>query len=149
MIQNRSKYNVSKNTNKRTYNGIVFDSEMEMKYYRDVILPKYKSGEIIEYKRQVPYELVPKFKKSNETVRAVVYRADFLVKYNNESEVVIDVKGMADSVAKLKRKLFYYKYPNVNYIWITYVKKYGGWILYDELQKLRRKEKSQKVTERI
>ena len=37
---NKSKYNVDKDTTKRIYNGIVFDSVLEMKYYRDVILPQ-------------------------------------------------------------------------------------------------------------
>lgn len=143
-MQTRSKFNVSKDTSRRTYDGIVFDSEMEMKYYRDVVLPKYNSGEIVKYDMQVPYELVPKFKKDGKTVRSIVYKADFYIEYVDGRAEVIDIKGMADSVAKLKRKLFYYKYPDVNYIWITYVKKFGGWVLYDDVQKLRRQEKKNK-----
>lgn len=143
-MQTRSKFNVSKDTSRRTYDGIVFDSEMEMKYYRDVVLPKYNSGEIVKYDMQVPYELVPKFKKDGKTVRSIVYKADFYIEYADGRAEVIDIKGMADSVAKLKRKLFYYKYPDVNYVWITYVKKFGGWVLYDDVQKLRRQEKKNK-----
>ena len=33
----RSKFNVDKDKEKRTYNNIVFDSQLEMKYYRDVL----------------------------------------------------------------------------------------------------------------
>ena len=42
----RTKFNVDKSVSKRTCEGIVFDSATEMKYYRDVILPKLGSGEI-------------------------------------------------------------------------------------------------------
>ena len=52
----RSKYNVDKDTAKRTYNNIVFDSVLEMKYYRDVILPNVESGLIKYYELQKEYE---------------------------------------------------------------------------------------------
>ena len=140
----RSKFNVSKDTSKRTYNNIIFDSELEMKYYRDVLLPLAESGEIVEYELQRKYELQPKFKYANNTIRAIDYIADFYIKYRDGHEVVIDTKGMPDSVAKLKRKMFHYKYPDVDYKWMTCIKKYGGWIEYDEYQKLKREEKKNK-----
>ena len=137
----RSKFNVSSDKTKRTYDNIVFDSELEMKYYRDVILPMYKNGEITYYELQKKYELQPKFKYENQSVRAIDYVADFFIIYKNGNQEVIDTKGMADSVAKLKRKLFWYKYPDVTYKWLTYVKKYGGWVEYDFVQKQRRANK--------
>ena len=57
---------------------------------------------------------------------------------------VIDTKGMPDGVAKLKRKLFWFRYPSVNYIWMTYLKKFGGWITYEDAQTLRKEEKRNK-----
>ena len=42
-----SKFNVSKDKTRRTFAGIIFDSELEMKYYRDFVLPKIESGEKI------------------------------------------------------------------------------------------------------
>ena len=42
----RSKFNVDKDKEKRTYNNIVFDSQLEMKYYRDVLCPAVESGEV-------------------------------------------------------------------------------------------------------
>ena len=57
VVENRTKYNVDKQTARRTYNGIVFDSELEMKYYRDVILPQVGSGSIVDYELQKSYEL--------------------------------------------------------------------------------------------
>ena len=65
----RSKYNVSSNKERRTFGGIVFDSELEMKYYRDVVQPKVNSGEIVKYELQKKYELQPAFKYNGKLVR--------------------------------------------------------------------------------
>ena len=140
----RTKFNVDKNTEKRTYNGIVFDSILEMKYYRDVLLPKVESGEIINYVLQKPYELQPKFVHNGKAIRPIQYVADFYIAYKDGSEEVIDTKGYGDQVAILKRKIFWYHYPDVDYKWVTYVKKYGGWIDYEEYKKLKKIDKAKK-----
>lgn len=140
----RSKYNVSSDKSKRTYNDIIFASELEMKYYRDVVLPLFEDGKIVEFELQKKYELQPKFKHENKTIRAVDYVADFVLKYSDGHEEVIDTKGMPDAIAKLKRKLFWFKYPELDYKWLTYIKKFGGWIEYDEYQRLKREEKKKK-----
>lgn len=57
----RNKYKVSAKED-RTYDGVVFDSKAEMKYYRDVVLPGVANGTIVDYQLQKPYELQPKFK---------------------------------------------------------------------------------------
>ena len=115
-----------------------------MKYYRDVILPLSRSGEIVRYELQKPYELQPKFHNGVKTVQPIVYVADFFIEYNDGHTEVIDTKGCSDSVARMKRKMFWYLYPNENYKWLTYVKKYGGWIDYDEVNRLRRAAKRAK-----
>jgi hypothetical protein len=69
---------------------------------------------------------------------------DFYVEYSNGRIEVVDTKGMSDSVAKIKRKLFWYKYPDVDYRWVTYIKKYGGWRDYDVVKALRKEEKYNK-----
>ncbi|MBQ2396890.1 MAG: DUF1064 domain-containing protein [Bacteroidales bacterium] len=140
----RSKFNVDKDTSKRTYNGIIFDSILEMKYYRDVILPNVESGQIVKYELQKEYVLQPKFTRNNKSVLPIKYVADFYVVYNNGHEEVIDTKGMPDSVALLKRKMFWYHFPDVDYKWMTYVKKFGGWLEYDVVKKLRSEEKKTK-----
>lgn len=140
-IISRSKFNVDKNTEKRTYNGIVFDSILEMRYYRDVICPKVESGDITDVQLQVKYELQPKFVHDGKSVQAINYVADFVVTYSNGIMEVIDTKGCPDSTALLKRKLFWYHYPTVDYKWITWVKKFGGWIDYEEYKRLKREEK--------
>lgn len=143
----RSKFNVSNNKDKRTYDGIVFDSELEMKYYRDVICPKFNSGEIVKFELQKPYELQPKFKRNGKTILPIKYVADFYILYKDGYEEVIDTKGCPDNVANLKRKLFWYVFPSIDYKWITYVKKFGGWIEYEECKRRRREEKK-KLTEK-
>ena len=140
----RSKYNVDKDTAKRTYNNIVFDSVLEMKYYRDVILPNVESGLIKYYELQKEYELQPKFTHNGKTVLPIKYVADFYIEYTDGHKEVIDTKGLPDSVALLKRKMYWYHYPDVDYKWITYVKKYGGWLDYDTVKKLRLQEKKNK-----
>ena len=141
----RSKFNVSKNIEKRTCDGIVFDSEMEMKYYRDVLCPLEKSGDIVYYEMQKPYELQPKFVHDGKIVQPIKYVADFYVRYKDGHEEVIDVKGCPDSVAVLKRKLFWYNYPILQYRWITYVKKFGGWVDYEVAKKQRALNKKEKM----
>ena len=143
----RSKYNVDKDTAKRTYNNIVFDSVLEMKYYRDVILPNVESGLIKYYELQKEYELQPKFTHNGKTVLPIKYVADFYIEYTDGHKEVIDTKGLPDSVALLKRKMYWYHYPDVDYKWITYVKKYGGWLDYDTVKKLRSQEKKNKKVE--
>lgn len=143
----RSKYNVSSDTEKRTCNGIVFDSVMEMKYYRDVVLPGVESGDITHYELQKPYELQPKFTRDGRSVRAITYVADFYIEHSDGSNEIIDIKGAADSVAKLKRKLMWFRYPDYRYVWLTYVKKFGGWIDYEAATKLRKQVKLLKQKE--
>lgn len=148
----RTKFNVDQsNYQKRSLDGIVFDSEMEMKYYRDVVLPLKGSGELLKCELQKEYELQPKFTHNGKTVLPIVYVADFYLKYADGHEEVIDVKGHADTTARMKRKLFWYKYPDIHYQWVTYVKKYGGWCDWDDVNRLRsaaRREKKKLLEEK-
>ena len=65
----RTKFNVSKNPAGRTFEGIVFDSAMEMQYYRDFVLPRMTRGEIVSCDRQVKFPLQEKFKRKNSEKR--------------------------------------------------------------------------------
>ena len=136
----KTKYGVKKDISDRTYDNIVFDSKLEMNYYRDVVLPKYTSGEIKEFELQKEYILQPGFIYEGKKVLPVKYVADFQILYSDGHEEVIDCKGFPDHVAPLKRKLFWYKYPTIHFVWMAYCKKYGGWLEYSELQKLRKKK---------
>ena len=145
----RTKFNVDKNKEKRTYDGIVFDSKMEMRYYRDVVLPQVRSGDITKYELQKQYILQPKFTYDDKVVRPIVYVADFYVEYKDGRIEVIDTKGCPDSVAKIKRKMFWYIYPDITYRWICYSKidgneENGGWCDYEHVQEQRIERKKAK-----
>ena len=141
-----SKFNVAKDKTDRIYNGIVFDSAIEMKYYRDVVIPGLESGEIVNCERQKVYILQEKFQHAGKTISAITYKADFVVQYKDGSLCVVDIKGCPDNVAKLKRKLFWFKYPDISYEWIGYSKLDGGWTTYEKIQAGRKERK--KIKER-
>lgn len=134
----RSKFNVSADKSNRTFDGIVFDSAMEMRYYSEVVCPAVECGLIKNFELQKKYILQPKFTRAGKTVSAITYIADFYIKYADGHEEVIDIKGFPDSVALLKRKMFWALYPDMDYKWLTHVKKYGGWIEYEDLKAARR-----------
>jgi hypothetical protein len=145
----RSKFNVGKDVAKRTCDGIVFDSIMEMKYYRDVVLPQVRSGNIVHYELQKKYILQPKFQNGNKIVQPIIYVADFFLEYADGTIIVIDTKGCPDSVAKIKRKMFWFQYPEVTYKWICYSRidgneGNGGWCEYEYVQEQRKKRKREK-----
>lgn len=142
----RTKYNVSKDISKRTFDGIKFDSEMEMRFYKDIILPYTGSGHIVHYELQKPFELQPKFQHGGRVVRAIEYVADFYLEMSDGHRYIIDVKGLPDSVAKLKRKMMFFKYPDLDYRWITHSRIDGGWVEYEAVKKARklRREKRKK-----
>lgn len=112
-----SKYHVAAKGD-RTYDGIVFDSKAEMEYYRDVVLPLVAAGEIVQYELQKSFELQPGFRYNGKAVRAITYVCDFYLVYKDGHTEVIDVKGMATPEAKLKRKMFLYKYPEKKLLWV-------------------------------
>jgi hypothetical protein len=143
----KSKFNVSDDVSKRTYNEVVFDSQLEMKYYRDVLLPQVQSGNIINYELQKEYILQQKFIRNGKTVQPIKYVADFFIVYKDGHEEVVDTKGMPDTTALLKRKMFWFHYPDVDYKWVCYSKIDGGWCDYETVKKARserKKEKQQK-----
>lgn len=144
MMLGRSKYNVSKDVSSRTYDGVVYDSAMEMKFFRDVAKPMLDNGELVSCERQVLFVLQESFTYNGKKIREIAYVADFVLKYADGKEIVVDVKGMADSVALLKRKMFWYKYPNVHYVWMCHSAKDGGWVTYEEVAERRRNDKKLK-----
>lgn len=66
------------------------------------------------------------------------------MEYANGSSEVVDVKGMKTPEAQMKRKMMWYKYPDVCFRWVTYVNKTVGWVEYDEAQKIRKMNKRSK-----
>ena len=114
-----SKYNVDNSALgklKRTFDGILFDSLLECRFYKEVIIPKIKSGEILSVNRQVKYKLLPSFVYKNRKIQGVNYVSDF---------DIIDVKGFVKQIDKIKSKMFKYKYTDLSLKFIGYTKELG------------------------
>lgn len=130
-----SKYN----SKKVEIDGIKFDSKLEAEYYEYLKLLKQSNG-IKNFILQPKYKLLDRFEKDGKKYREMNYIADFEVLHNDDGREIIDVKGFETADFKIKRKLFDNKYPDLLLTLITKApKKYGGgWILLDELKKLRK-----------
>ena len=123
-----SKYNVDNSAFgklKRTFDGILFDSLLECRFYKEVIIPKIKFGEIKNVNRQVKYELLPSFVYKNRKIQGVNYISDFDISYSNGDFEVVDVKGFVKPIDKIKSKLFKYRYLNLNLKFVGYTKELG------------------------
>ena len=134
--------NVSKyNAKKVEYKGVVFDSKVECDYYQ--YLERNLGDGYDRIELQPRYELIPKLDKQRKTE----YIADFALFKDDVLVEVIDVKGMPTEVAKLKAKIFRYQNREIPLTWICKAPKYTGqeWITYEELIKVRRKRKKEKM----
>ena len=128
------------NNNKITVDGITFDSKHEAQYY-ELLKEKKAAGLILNYELQPQYELQPAFKRDGKTIRAITYTADFLVYHLDGTEEVVDIKGMETQQGIMRRKMFWYKYPDLKLTWLSRSIKYGdenGWIEYDALKRKRK-----------
>lgn len=124
----RSKYWAEKNT----VDGIKFDSRVESDYYL------YLKSLGKEFTLQPKYLLQEKFiNNQGENIRPIYYIADFAY-----DDIVVDIKGMPTQAAKLKRKLFMKKYPNLKLQWLVRYK--WEWVDYFENEKRKRKNKREK-----
>lgn len=141
IIIGRTKYNVSKDKSRRTYEQIIFDSETEMTYYRDWILPRIESGEIIKCDRQVKYVLQPAFELNGKKYCDVSYISDFDITYADGRFEVIDVKGMVKPMDNLHKKMFLYHYPTLKLVWIGKSLIDGGYVPIEVINKGRKERK--------
>lgn len=101
----RSKYNAKK----VVIDNIKFDSKAEAAYYQQLKLLKM-SGEVVSFDLQPEFILQDSFVKNGKKYHAIKYRADFLVRYKDGHEELIEVKGMLTNEFILKRKLFEMRY---------------------------------------
>lgn len=89
---------------------IKFDSKKEGNRYLELKL-LLKAGKIRDLELQKKFELQPKYKMNNKTIRAISYVADFVYFDVDKKEMIVeDTKGFRTEVYKLKKKLFEYKY---------------------------------------
>lgn len=128
-------------TDYKTGKTIQFDSLLEKQFYEENVVNGMECGEIVDYDLQKKYQLQPSFKRNGKTIRAIDYVADAWVLYPDGTEKVFDVKGgLVDPVAKLKKKMMHFIYPNLDYTWVTYTKT-TGWIDFEEYEIIKRKKK--------
>ena len=106
---------MSKFHNKKTIvDGILFDSQMESHYY--LYLKELKEqGVVVDFKLQPVFILQEGFNKDGKKIQPIKYIADFEVTYNDGHVEIIDVKGKITEAFRIKRKIFLYKYRNVDF----------------------------------
>ena len=83
----------------------------------------------------------------NDTDYAILpikYRTDYNVWYKDGTMQAFDCKGNPDSLSLLKRKMVWAKYPEINLTFICRSLKFGGWVEWDELKRLRKEAKKAK-----
>lgn len=130
------------NSKKVIVDDIEFDSKVESEYYL-YLCKKLRNNEIKDFHTQPSYELTPKFMKNGKLIRAMSYAPDFLIVHLDDSLEAIDVKGFSTQASEMRKKLFDYRYPDIKLTWISYCKKWGGFIEYDELKRLRKLNKKE------
>ena len=121
-------------------NGMTFQSRTEYRYYTDVIIPKLKSGVMKSFTFHPKFVLQDKFVKNGQTYRAITYEADFEEVYADHT-VIVDVKGMETQQGLMRRKMFHYRYRDKELLWIAYSARFGGWVEYDQLKKMKKEAK--------
>ena len=140
-IPKRSKYNIGQGKGQEiTIDGYVFDSRMEASYYVNVLLPKVIKGIVKSFSVHPKYILQDKFVKNGQTYRAITYEADFEEVYADHT-VIVDVKGMETQQGLMRRKMFNYRYRDKELLWIAYSARFGGWVEYDQLKKMKKEAK--------
>ena len=96
--------------------GIKFDSKKEASAYF-ALNQMLKAKLIKSIDMQVKYELQEHFRNAlGNMIRAITYKADFVVIDNDNKEYVIDIKGYPDQKFPIKRKMFEYKFKKVLYV---------------------------------
>ena len=134
---------MSKYNNKKCeYNGIKFDSQMELKFYLH-LLELQKDGIVRDIHLQPSYELLEAYEIEGKKVRPINYKADFKVIYTDGHEEVIDIKGFTTPDFLIKKKIFQHKYKTTLHC-ITFSKIDNGWINFDDLKKARKERKKLK-----
>ena len=108
----RPKYNARKTT----LDGITFDSKAEADRYAALKL-LVKGREITNLQLQPSFILQDSFTRDGKKIRAIEYVADFA--YIEADKIVVeDVKGGKATMTeayKLKRKLFLYRFPEIDF----------------------------------
>ena len=130
------------------YNGIKWDSKDEMLYYQ-YLQALQAQGIVTDFARQVKIELIPALTTfDGSKQRPICYIADFWVQYSSGYQSYVEVKGWANVLDLIKRKLFNYwnskQEKPVPLQWVSYSKKWGGetgFCDYDYIMRMRKEGK--------
>lgn len=96
--------------------GIEFDSRLEANRYCQLKILE-RAREIKDLRRQVEFIIQPSYKKNNKTIRAIKYIADFVYYDVKKKKTIIeDTKGFKNEVYRIKKKIFEYKYPELEIV---------------------------------
>lgn len=110
MTRGRSKYGNHKTT---TAHGS-FDSKGEASRYEDLAMLQM-AGHISDLKRQVRFVLQDWFRTPDgKAIRSIEYVADFTYTENGR-DVVEDFKGVRTESFKLKKKMFLFRYRDIEF----------------------------------
>jgi len=105
MFKRTHKYNATK----VEIDGIKFDSKLESKVY-EIFRDRGLTPEL-----QTTFEIQESFRDGSKLIRAINYKADFVINYNG-TQYVVDAKGMLLPEAKLKYKLLLRKGVRILYV---------------------------------
>lgn len=95
-----------------TIDGYTFDSKAEALRYQDLKLTE-QAGEIQGLTVHPTYELQPRFRAASGIIRPICYEGDFAY-IENGRQVVEDVKGVVSKEFAIKRKMFLFRYPEID-----------------------------------
>ena len=133
-VETRNKYR----NEKEEFEGIKFDSKMEMEFY--IYLLKTHTKDEVEL--QPSFVLQEKFKdNTGKAQRESRYVADFHV-----GNIVYDVKGVTTQIFRAKEKTFKLKYPDLQLKVIKKAPKWTGkeWVELQELKEMTRERNKKK-----
>jgi len=100
------------------FEGIRFDSLAELGRYQNLRTME-NNGDISNLVVHPRFILQEPFTYNHVRERAIAYEADFSYYEKDGKKIVEDVKGFKTKEYLLKRKLFLYKYPGVNFVEIA------------------------------
>jgi len=123
--ENGSGVSVSKYGAKpRVVDGVRFDSRAEARRYAELKLLEM-AGEISGLAAHPRFVLQAAFRRGAELVRAIEYEADFQYQETASGATVVeDVKGVETEAFRIKRRMFLYNYPGVEFRIIS-VRRHG------------------------
>lgn len=94
--------------------GRLWDSKKELREY-EKLLDLKESGEIEAIELQPKFELQPAFRYQGKAQRAITYKADFKVTYKDGHIEIIEVKGFKTRDYAMRKKMFLFRHPDVDF----------------------------------